>query len=317
MVLLPHIRLPSGQTWGIQNTDSAGNKLSFVLGEGPESLKKIGKNENLHVDVFFPIVHGPNGEDGTLQGLLTLMNIPFVGPNTIGSALGMDKDVMKKLFLQAGIPTARSFTFTPQQKDAINYEKIIRDLGTPLFIKPANLGSSVGISKAANKDEFTKAIEAAFRYDRKVIVEENINGREIECSVMGNEELQASIAGEVIPKHSFYSYEAKYIDEKGADLVVPAKLDDSTLKKIQEMAVRALKTLECESMARADMFLTDDGKIYVNEINTLPGFTSISMYPKLWEESGIKYTDLITKLVDLALLRHERDQLYRKNNAGL
>ena len=259
------------------------------------------------VDVMFPILHGPFGEDGTVQGLLKLANIPYVGPDVLGSAIGMDKDAQKRLLREAGIPVAkfqvlRRSTYT--RKDLV---KIIKNLGLPLFVKPANLGSSVGISKVKSKNAFLKAIKEAFAYDNKIMVEEYIKGREIECSVLGNEEPRASIPGEVIPQHEFYSYEAKYIDEKGAILEIPAKLPKSTIRKVQKLAVKTFKTLCCEGMARVDLFLTGKGKVYVNELNTIPGFTKISMYPKLWEASGISYTKLIDRLISLAIERHERD----------
>jgi D-alanine-D-alanine ligase len=259
-----------------------------------------------HLDVVFPVLHGPLGEDGSVQGLLKLANIPFVGADVLGSSIGMDKDVMKRLLRDAGIPVAAFFAFNQAQKEKIDYLSIETKLGMPCFIKPANLGSSVGIQKVSDVDSFNKAVDHAFLYDRKIIIEEAIVGREIECSVLGNEKPIASLPGEIIPKHSFYSYEAKYLDEQGALLEIPAKLDSGIIQKIQEYAVEAYQVLCCEGMARVDMFLSQDDKIYVNEINTIPGFTNISMYPKLWEASGISYSQLIDRLIELAIERHEQ-----------
>lgn len=296
--------------------EKAGEKLAIVFGNGPYKLKTARSGRKVNADVFFPIVHGPNGEDGTLQGLLTLLNTPFVGPDTTGSALGMDKDVMKRLCLHAGIKTARFFSFSAHEKEKIDFETIKKRLGVPLFVKPARLGSSVGINKVSTRKELDSAVKEAFRYDKKIIIEEAVKGREVECAVLGNENPKASIAGEIIPKHSFYSYEAKYVDQNGAELVIPAKLKPGILKKIRETALKSVKILECEGLARVDMFLTPKNEIYFNEVNTLPGFTSISMYPKLWEKSGITYKNLITELIKLAVKRHTRDSVYQKNNSG-
>lgn len=259
------------------------------------------------IDVVFPVLHGPFGEDGTIQGMLKLLDLPFVGASVLGSSVGMDKDVAKRLLRDAGIPIARFQVFTRNNKHLVDFESIKQDLGLPLFVKPANLGSSVGIHKVKNEEELNFAVNDAFKYDTKILIEEFIKGREIECAILGNEAPKASIVGEVIPKHDFYSYEAKYIDENGAQLEIPAKVTDETLGRVQEIAIRTFTTLCCEGMARVDVFLTDDGKIYVNEINTIPGFTKISMYPKLWELSGIKYTDLIDKLIQLAIERYQHE----------
>ena len=258
------------------------------------------------VDVVFPILHGPLGEDGTIQGLLKLAGVPFVGAGVLGSAVGMDKDVMKRLMRDAGLPVPRFLVFGRGQKPA--YGEVTQALGTPVFVKPANLGSSVGISKAKDAAGFDAAVKEAFRFDSKIIVEEAIPGREIECAVLGNEDPKASVAGEIIPRHEFYSYAAKYLDDNGAALEIPAKLDAATLQRVQETAVKAFKALNCEGMGRVDFFLTPDGRLYVNEINTIPGFTKISMYPKLWEASGLGYTDLISRLIELAIERFQHEQ---------
>ena len=272
---------------------------------------KINKSEKWspglnNIDVVFPVLHGPFGEDGTVQGFLKLMGVPFVGAGVLGSALGMDKDAMKRLLNQAGIPTARFVV--ANNPSEITFEKAKKILGLPLFVKPANLGSSVGVRKARNKKEFRRAVKEAFGFDRKILIEEYVQGREIECSVLGNENPIASLPGEVIPRHEFYSYDAKYIDPGGAELKIPADLPKPIIKKVQKMAVQAFKTLCCEGMARVDFFLTKNSKLFVNEINTIPGFTSISMYPKLWETSGISYSELIDRLIELALERYRKEK---------
>ncbi len=253
------------------------------------------------VDVVFPVLHGPFGEDGTVQGLLKLANIPFVGAGVLGSAVGMDKDVMKRLLRDAGIPIAKFMVFDSPIRNKISFSRVRRELGLPVFVKPANLGSSVGISKAARASEFVRAVKAAFRYDKKILVEENISGREIECAVLGNEYPRASLPGEIITGHKFYSYDAKYVDDQGARLVIPAELPGAVTRRIQAMSVRAFKVLCCSGMARVDFFLRGRGEIFVNEINTIPGFTAISMYPKMWRASGLSYSRLIDRLIQLAL----------------
>jgi D-alanine-D-alanine ligase len=251
------------------------------------------------VDVIFPVLHGTNGEDGTVQGLLKLINIPFVGAGVLGSAIGMDKDVSKRLLRDAKIPVAKFIVF--KKSDNINFLEVKEKLNLPFFVKPANTGSSVGISKVKSEKDFEPAIKEALAHEDKIIIEEYIKGREIECSVLGNNKPIASLPGEVIPTHEFYDYDAKYIDVNGAKLVYPAKLPEEVIKSIQDMAVKTFKVLELRGMARVDFFLTEDNKLYLNEVNTIPGFTKISMYPKLWEVSGLPYPKLIEKLIYLAL----------------
>ena len=258
------------------------------------------------IDVVFPVLHGPFGEDGAMQGLLKLANLPCVGAGVLGSAVGMDKDAMKRLLRDAGLPIARYRAYREHQRAEIAYSDIAAELGSPLFVKPANLGSSVGVSKARNEMEFLAALDLAFRYDRKILIEEAAGGRELECAVLGNEHPQASVVGEVISdatRHDFYSYQAKYLDEKGATLRIPANLPAAISERIRTLALQAFEALYCEGMGRVDFFLRADGIILVNEINTLPGFTATSMYPKLWEASGIGYTDLLSRLIDLAIER--------------
>ena len=282
--------------------------IALIPGEKPPYLIDLAHNNTpIEVDAVFCIVHGPMGEDGTMQGLLRHINLPFVGPGVLGSAAGMDKDLMKRLMNEAGIPNAKFFAFKNHQRNQIDFAKLKRELGLPLFIKPAEMGSSVGISKVKNEEDFLPAVEKAFRYDNKILIEEFIQGREIEIAVLGNEEVKASVPGEVIPKTEFYSYEAKYVDENGAGLEAPAQnIDPQTLQNLQEAAIKIFKVLECEGLGRVDFFLKADGSIYINEINTLPGFTKISMYPRLWSLSGIPYKDLISRLIDLAIQRKAR-----------
>ena len=258
------------------------------------------------IDVAFPILHGPFGEDGTIQGLIKIANIPFVGASILGSAIGMDKDVMKRLLRDAKIPIAKFLTI--KIGETISYQEIVKKLGSPFFVKPANMGSSVGISKVENQNDFKKSIHEAFAYDQKILIEENIIGREIECSILGNSKPIASIIGEIIPHHNFYSYKAKYLDKQGATLQIPAKLSKNITKRIQGLAIKTFKTLECEGMARVDFFLKKNGSVIVNEINTIPGFTPISMYPKLWATSGISPARLIDHLIQLALERFKNEQ---------
>jgi len=266
----------------------------------------------VNVDVIFPVLHGTFGEDGTIQGLLELADIAYVGAGVLGSAAGMDKDVMKQLFRAAGLPIVRHLTFlrADWQRDPARVRREVgRKLKCPLFVKPANLGSSVGITKAHGPDELAASLDEAARYDRKLIVEEAVGGkkhkaRELECSVLGNDLPQASLPGEVVPGKEFYDYAAKYLDE-GSELIIPAQLTRAQTKQVQELAVAAFRAVDCSGLARVD-FLMDprSKKIYVNEINTMPGFTSISMYPKLWAATGISYSELIGRLIELGLERH-------------
>jgi D-alanine-D-alanine ligase len=265
----------------------------------------------INVDVIFPVLHGTFGEDGTIQGLLELADIPYVGAGVLGSAAGMDKDIMKSLFIAAGIPIVKHVTTlrSAWKRDPKKIEKQVARLKYPVFVKPANLGSSVGISKAHNRKELGPAIEEAAKFDRKIVIEQGVGGnkdkaREIECSVLGNDDPVASVPGEIVPVKEFYDYNAKYLDE-GSQLIIPAKLTKAQTKKVQELAIRAFKAVDCSGLARVD-FLMDPktSKIYLNEINTMPGFTAISMYPKLWAASGLAYSDLIDRLIQLGIERH-------------
>lgn len=293
--------------------DSAEALLALFPGQNSDSVKfmpypKQSNNPAKKIDVIFPVLHGTYGEDGSIQGLLKLIDIPFVGAGVLGSAIGMDKDVMKRLLKEAGINTPKFLVFRRNQRSDLNFEEIKTQLGMPCFIKPANTGSSVGVNKVRNLAEFEAAIEEGFSYDHKIIIEEFIPGRELECSVLGNDQPIASIVGEIIPRHEFYSYAAKYLDENGAKLEIPADIPQETMASLQKIAVEVFKTLYCHGMARVDFFLSNENEIFVNEINTIPGFTSISMYPRLWQASGINYETLIDRLVQLAMEQFEQDK---------
>jgi D-alanine-D-alanine ligase len=280
-------------------------------------LKRRLSDKSSAIDVVFPVLHGTFGEDGTIQGLFELAGIAYVGSGVLGSSAGMDKDVMKRLFAQAGLPIVKHVTVLRSQWEGSPRKTIAQIEGAlkyPVFVKPANLGSSVGISKAHDRKELGPALDEAARYDRKLVVEQGVVGkksgaRELEVAVLGNDDPKASVVGEIIPGKEFYDYEAKYLSE-GSVPVIPAKLTAAESKKIREMAVSAFRACDLAGLARVDFLMEPDGKgrIYINEVNTLPGFTQISMYPKLWEASGIKYTDLITRLIELALDRHKEKE---------
>ena len=276
------------------------------------ALTRRASDRAINVDIIFPVLHGTFGEDGTIQGLLELADIPYVGAGVLGSAAGMDKDVMKSLFLANGLPIVKHVTFLRSgwEDEPKKVQKLVESkLKYPVFVKPANLGSSVGISKAHDRKELGPAIEEAARFDRKIVIEQGVGGnkqkaREIECSVLGNDKPAASVPGEIVPGKEFYDYTAKYVDE-GSQLIIPAKLSKAETRKIQQLAISAFKAVDCSGLARVD-FLMDpkNRKIYLNEINTMPGFTAISMYPKLWAASGLAYPDLIERLIQLGQERH-------------
>jgi len=283
------------------------------------ALTRRASDRAINVDVIFPVLHGTFGEDGTIQGLLELADIAYVGAGVLGSAAGMDKDIMKSLFIAAGLPIVKHVTIlrSAWENDPKKVQKFVESkLKYPVFVKPANLGSSVGISKAHDRKELGPAIEEAAKFDRKIVIEQGVGGtknkaREIECSVLGNDAPIASIPGEIVPVKEFYDYNAKYLDE-GSELIIPAKLTKAETKKIQELAVQSFRAVDCSGLARVD-FLMEPGsskasgaarKIYLNEINTMPGFTAISMYPKLWAASGLEYSELIDRLIQFGLERH-------------
>ena len=302
--------LPSESGEMPQVTDGAGIAVELAAeGAGSELVLADGTREP--VDVVFPVLHGPFGEDGAVQGLLELAGVPYVGAGVLGSALGMDKAVQKVVLEAAGLPVLPSETVREPEweEDPEGVRARIGALGYPVFAKPAALGSSVGISKAHDASEIDACVDEAFRYTRKVVVERGLTPvREIECAVLGNDDPVASIAGEIIPEgHEFYDYSAKYLDADGARLVIPAALSPGAMARVQRTAVRAFRALECAGMARVDFFLQGED-LWVNEINTIPGFTSISMYPKLWEASGLGFGELVERLLDLAQERHDLER---------
>lgn len=281
--------------------------LPMVLAPDPSQRDTASRP----LDVIFPILHGTFGEDGTVQGLLELAGIAYVGGGVLASAAGMDKDVMKRLFRDHGVPVVPWLLFLRGEIEA-HPRRVVAAVEArfryPVFIKPANLGSSVGITKVHGRRELRPALELAATFDRKVLVERGVEGRELECSVLGNDHPQASVPGEIVPVHEFYDYAAKYLDE-GSELIIPARLTAAQTRRVQELAVGAFRAIDCSGMARVDFFLErKTGRIYVNEINTIPGFTSISMFPKLWEASGLPYPKLIDRLIELALERHREKQ---------
>jgi D-alanine-D-alanine ligase len=289
-----------------------GSITPFETDKSSLALTRRAADRAIDVDVIFPVLHGTFGEDGTIQGLLELADMPYVGAGVLGSAAGMDKDIMKALFRAAGLPIVKHVTFLRSEWEANRkkVEKFVESkLKYPVFVKPANLGSSVGISKAHNRKQLGPAIEDAAKFDRKIVIEQGVGGRkqkarEIECSVLGNDQPQASLPGEIVPSTEFYDYNAKYLDE-GSQLIIPAKLSKAETKEVQRLAIGAFKAVDCAGLARVDFLMEPKmRKIYLNEINTMPGFTAISMYPKLWAASGVSYSDLIERLIQFGLERH-------------
>ena len=290
-----------------------GSLTPFEIDASAHALTRRATDRAIDVDVIFPVLHGTFGEDGTIQGLLELADLPYVGAGVLGSAAGMDKDIMKALFRAAGLPIVKHVTLLRSEWEtkAKKVEKFVESkLKYPVFVKPANLGSSVGISKAHDRKELGPAIEEAAKFDRKIVIEQGAGGRkqkarEIECSVLGNDNAKASLPGEIVPSTEFYDYNAKYLDE-GSQLIIPAKLSKGETKEVQRLAIAAFKAVDCSGLARVDFLMEPKSrKIYLNEINTMPGFTAISMYPKLWAASGVSYSDLIGRLIQLGLDRHE------------
>jgi D-alanine-D-alanine ligase len=289
----------------IQAIDRAKYDISeyFITQEGKWQPHPILPQPGAHpdIDVVFPVLHGTFGEDGTVQGLLELADLPYVGAGVLASALSMDKEMMKRVCQERGLPVVEYVT---QTRGRMNTAEITSRLPFPVFVKPANLGSSVGISKARDRAELERALALAAQYDRKIIVERGINGREFECSVLGNERPEASLACEVMPSRDFYDYEDKYLLDQ-AKFELPAKLEPEQMTELRRLAVECYRAVECEGMARVDFLLESaTGQLYINEINTIPGFTSISMYPKMWETTGLPYPKLIDRLIELAIERH-------------
>lgn len=287
---------------------SKSGTLVTIEKEGKEIyLTAENRNKIKQVDLFLPVLHGSYGEDGVLQGVFQSFGAAYTGVGLMASAVGMDKDLAKRIWRDADIPIADFICLKKHEKSTLTFEESKLKMGLPLFVKPANAGSSVGVSKVTSETEFYLAIDEAFRFDTKILIEEAVIGKEVECAVLGNEYPKASVMGEIIPKASFYSYEAKYLDDDGASMAIPANIDTKTSDALRNLAVKAFESIGCEGLARVDFFLTPEGKIVLNEINTLPGFTSISMYPKLWEATGLPYAQLIDEIIKLGLERYKRD----------
>lgn len=301
------------------------NHFTFNISEGDPLVVKLVPGNNVFytekdgqqlgkIDIFFPVLHGNDGEDGSIQGLLRTLNIPIVGTGVLGSAVVFDKVCSKRLLNEAGIRNARFLTYVFEERDSIDFEHVSRSLGLPFFVKPSASGSSVGVFRVTDENSFRAALEDTFQYDNTILIEEYVQGREIECSVKGNALPDVSQPGEitVVGAHDFYSFDAKYVDDSGARLDMPADLPEDISLKVRKLAAKAYKTLYCEDFARVDMFLKDNGDIYVNEINSIPGFTHISMFPQLWKLDGITYKELITELVEKAFDKHMRQNRIKR-----
>lgn len=265
----------------------------------------IANETDFHFDVIFPILHGTDGEDGSVQGLLKTLNIAFVGSGVTGSATSMDKLITKRVLESAGLPVARFLAYSNLEKDNIDYNTVIEKIGNPFIVKPANLGSSVGVTKVSRQDELAPAVKDAFNYDTDILIEEFIDAREIECAILGNDEPVVSVAGEVILSNTydFYSFTAKYEDPDSAEIAIPADMPEAVHDKVKKLSLSAYQLLKCQDLARVDLFVRENGQVYINEVNTLPGFTNISMYPSLIQHEGIGYSELITRLIEMAIKR--------------
>ncbi|MCY3487153.1 MAG: D-alanine--D-alanine ligase [Bacteroidetes bacterium] len=315
------VRIDRDGTWvrvaTVSNTPSsqidfqAPGELVFLKPDG--GLAPIeSPRDAVHVDVVFPVLHGTNGEDGAIQGLFQMYKVPHVGAGVLGSSVCMDKDVSKRLLREAGITVPDFRVLHNGETNLPSYDYLARVLGKTLFVKPANTGSSIGISRVESLMEYQSAIEEAFKYDEKVLVEEAITGREIECAVLGRNPVHVSVCGEITTTHSFYSYQAKYEDESATEIIIPASIPEAVTTRIQDLARRTCRVLDCFGMARVDFFLEKDNRILVNEVNTIPGFTSVSMYPMLWDYSGMSFSDLVDALIqDAFVTHHRRSQLIR------
>lgn len=313
----------SGQwflTTGVSKDIEQGKALGLILDAQKSGFIILSSGDRIKADIIFPVLHGTDGEDGSIQGMIKAMDLPMVGTGVLGSALSMSKIVAKKMLKEAGIPVTKFLTFHFTEKETIRYTDIAQKLGPTFMVKAASLGSSVGVSKASDEASFKIAVDEAFRYDDNVIIEEFIKGREIECAIMGNRPAEASYPGEVVisSKYEFYTFDAKYVDPDAVRIDVPAKLDPQIAEKIRTESLRAYTALCCEDFARVDLFLTDSGNIYVNEINSIPGFTNSSMFPLMWKERGVSFTDLISKLLQLAFERYDRSKrIERDFNSAL
>lgn len=301
----------SGQwylTTSVTKDIEQGKALTLILDAQRPGFTLLSSGDRLKADVIFPVLHGTDGEDGSIQGMIKAMDIPMVGTGVLGSSVSMNKIIAKKLLKLAGLPVTKFLAFHYTEKDNIIFKDVKKELGLPFMVKSASLGSSVGVTKVKDEKSFQTAIEEAFRYDDSLLIEEFITGREIECAILGNNPPEASYPGEIVisSNYEFYTFDAKYVDPDAVRIDVPAKLEAKIAEKIRQVSVKAYQALQCEDFSRVDLFLTKDGDIYINEINTIPGFTNSSMYPMMWQERGIGFTQLISKLLDLAEERYDR-----------
>jgi D-alanine-D-alanine ligase len=313
----------SGQwylTSGVTKDIEQGKAMGLILDAQSPGFILLSSGDRLKADIVFPVLHGTDGEDGSIQGMIKAIDVPMVGTSVLGSSISMNKIVAKRLLRTAGLPVTNFLTFHYTEQASISFTEVKNVLGLPFMVKSASLGSSVGVSKVKDEESFKKAIDEAFRYDDSLLIEEFITGREIECAILGNNPPQASYPGEIVisKKYEFYTFDAKYVDPEAVRIDVPANLEKQTAEKIREISVKAYQALHCEDFSRVDLFLTENGSIYINEINTIPGFTNSSMYPMMWKERGINFTDLISRLLDLAEERYDRGRrVQREFNSSL
>jgi D-alanine-D-alanine ligase len=287
-----------------------GKPLGIQLNPASPEFIVLEDGTRFRADIIFPVLHGTDGEDGSIQGMIKALNIPMVGTGVLGSAVAMNKIVAKRLLNDAGLPVSDFMTFRYEEKDTISFNKIVKTLGLPFMVKSASLGSSVGVTKVSSKKDFKPAVDEAFRYDNEMLAEKFITGREIECAILGNEPPEASYPGEIVisKKYEFYTFDAKYVDPDAVRIDVPAKISKAIAERIRKTCIKAYQTLHCEDFSRIDLFLDKKGKIYINEINSIPGFTNSSMYPMMWKERGVSFTKLISRLLDLAQKRYNRSK---------
>jgi D-alanine-D-alanine ligase len=295
-------------TKAVDKNIKKGEPLSVVL--DPKRPVLVAGTQNIKADVVFTVLHGTDGEDGSIQGMLKSLDLPVVGTGVLGSSLSMNKIIAKRLLREAGLPVTNFLPVNFADSKKPTFEEVEQKLGLPFMVKSASLGSSVGVTKVKSKKDFAAAVKESFRYDNELLFEQYVKGRELECAILGNVPPKASMPGEIIisQEYEFYSFDAKYVDSKAVDIAVPAKLPNDVIEKIREMSVKAFQALKCEDYARVDLFYAADGNIYINEINTIPGFTNSSMYPMMWKERGISFTDLISKLITLAMEKTELSQ---------
>jgi D-alanine-D-alanine ligase len=307
-------------TSGVSKEIEQGKTLGLSLDPNNPSFIILSSGDRFNVDCIFPVLHGTDGEDGSIQGLIKAMDLPMVGTGVLGSALSMNKIVAKRLLRQAGLPVTDFLTFRYSEKNKITFASISKKLGLPFMVKSASLGSSVGVTKVKTKADFKKAVDEAFKYDDEMLAEEFITGREIECALLGNNPPKASYPGEIVisKNYEFYTFDAKYVDPEAVQIHVPAKLSKAVAEKIRTVSIRAFETLHCLDFSRVDLFVDKKGRIFINEINTIPGFTNSSMYPMMWKERGISFTELITRLLNLAQERYDRGKrIERDFQSGL